>query len=190
MFYYPIYLDASDYNKINSGLYRIISEIGRFKVELKPGQSESMEQHFTNGLNYLNKRLNKCHKTAINHLVFAERCVCNYDEINRTIKYRWKFHRTKAVSILQLIHQLLESMNRNEISKLFSEVQKLLTKYGVLQRGDYIIGFPYYTTVQQQAKNEKNKSQRKKTLSNIVKSIDSFSTLYDPYNPKIIRREP
>ena len=179
MFYYSIYLDASEYNRINTGLYIIISEIGKHRVKTKSGQPESEEQHFKNGLNYLNRRLNKFHKTALNHLVFANLCLCEYPSINPTVKYQWKFHRTKSIQILKLIHQQLESLGNEYTLKLFASIYSYLAAYGVWPRGDYITGFPYYTTIQQQASQKKVNTQRGNTLSKIANRIEDFSCFYD-----------
>ena len=118
--YIDIYLDHDDKNKSNPGLYSIIEYIGR--KESKLGESLSRKQAYRAGKKYINSRLKKWNKTAIERLVKAtnKKVACDYS--CKQTKFVWKIHNRKARKIMKTIHDILVRYNDPEVYAVFATI--------------------------------------------------------------------
>lgn len=144
MFYVPVILDDAAYNAVNQSIKKVLICIGK---EVCQSQTISDEEAYKIGVSSIDKQLNRFNKRALYRLIQAD-CVVHFGyEMEMTRKYIWRIHRIKAPKLMRTIRQRAEAVHSQEIAQCFSTLYSQLCKYGVEDRGDSIIGFPYYSTV-------------------------------------------
>lgn len=144
MFYVPVILDDAAHNAVNQSMKKILICIGK---EVFQSQTISDEKAYKIGVSSIDKQLNRFNKRALYRLIQADCTVQFGYEMEMTRKYVWRIHRIKAPKLMRTIRQRAEAVHSEEIAQCFSTLYNELSKYGVENRGDSIIGFPYYSTV-------------------------------------------
>lgn len=153
-------------NQINLCLKMLISEIGKYYGKNDVFKTDNVD-YFKFGISFLNRRLHKNHKKAINNLTRARTKKFNHPGIEKTKKYVWRINRKKAIKIFQLIKPLINHIDNQEIKNIFNDTYIQLQKYGVEKRGDSLVAFPYYLDI-----------VRDENLSSLVEEVKTFAVYY------------
>ena len=147
---------------INYGLQQVLCYIGSDTTRFDALKND--RTIFEKGIDIIDRRLKKRHKTSIRRLVYCKR-------VRNKNKFAWKLHRTRTVKILQTIWlELKKKKAPDEVYSLFQEIYVYLYNLlcGDIQRKEsdilsraYIRGIYYaagpLSTYSQDEKNHLNR---------------------------------
>lgn len=171
--YIDVYMDYEERYQSNPGLYSIIEYIGR--KESKNGNSLSRDQAYKAGKSYVNSRLKKWHKTAIDRLVKATKKAVECDYSDKQTKHIWKIHKNKAKKIFKVIHDILARYDDAEVQAVFTVICA-----GMFNNGAKAVGFPYYPKINSNIflNSHDFSKEQIKSLKKCSKEILTFSEFY------------
>ena len=180
MHYVALMIDDADYNAVNQGLREIMICIGR---DACAGKQLSEEDAFKKGVSVIDKQANRFHKRALYRLVQADREVRFEDDMEMKRKYIWFIHKTKAPKLMRIIRNRVERIDSAKCEQWFDTIYNILKKYSVEKKGDYLIGFPYYSTLKTLLRNQIDFSPYShielKALRAFCRELEPFRELYD-----------
>lgn len=173
----PISTPASEPINYNVALKKIISYYGvRFKGE-HSGMKWKRKSDFAAGLEFINRKCGKHHKTYIRYIIYSiDKVSCEGNEYRR-----WDFHRTKVVNFLRTLHQVMSGRYTpdEDIKKLFDDLYMQLNPYYSLRKdGSDIISAPYKSELNAAIMSDAYTSNDKDYINRFISEFKRFDSLY------------
>lgn len=173
-----MYLSTSEsaFLEVNVALEDLLKFIGKeYKNRHSSIRIHNMSDYDA-GVEWLNKKCKYYHKNTIKRMIRSK-----HKKTGSGIEYRqWRFHRRKAVTVLNRLHWLLNDCNAPEqVKEVFKKLyKKWKYEYDLHPLGSEITSLPYNNEIYDAISDREREEYERIAFSNIFNAFDKYNSFF------------